>query len=259
MDQKFINQMFDLSGKIALITGSSRGLGLAYAEGYLKAGATVVLNGSHQDALDRTVAALREKGYPAYGRCFDVSDEKQVEENVAWIEKEIGPIDILINNAGIHRRHMLAEMPAEDWRRVIDVNLTSAFLVGKAVANRMIPRGHGKIINVTSLNAELARANIGNYSAAKGGLKMLTKSMATEWGRFGVTVNAVGPGYIETDLTKKLVEDPQFDGWVKSEVPLGRWGRPEDIVGTTIFLGASASDYINGFTVYVDGGWQACL
>lgn len=254
-----MNSLFDISGKIALITGSGRGLGLAYAKGYLEAGATVILNSTTEEALQKTVAKLRAEGYDAYGLCFDVSDESAVESAVEKIETEIGPIDILINNAGIHRRSPLSEMPLESWKRVLDVNLTGAFITGKAVAARMISRKKGKIINITSLNAELARNNIANYSSAKGGLKMLTKSMATEWGHYGITCNAIGPGYIETDLTKPLVEDPEFNAWVTGEVPLGRWGVPEDIIGTAIFLGSAASDYINGHTIYVDGGWQASL
>ena len=253
------NSMFDVSDKTVVITGSSRGLGLAYAKGYLEAGATVVMNASGKETLTKVTAELKSRGYKAYAYAFDVSDEEQVKKAVDSIEEKVGPIDILINNAGIHRRNMLIDMTSEEWRKVIDVNLTSAFLVGQAVARKMIPRGKGKIINITSLNAELARQNIANYSSAKGGLKMLTKSMATEWGRYGITCNAIGPGYIETDLTKPLTEDSEFDGWVKKEVPLGRWGKPEDIIGTAIFLGSSASDYINGYTIYVDGGWQACL
>ena len=253
------NPLFDVEGKIVLITGSGRGLGLAYAKGYLKAGATVILNSTSAEKLAETVAMLRADGYNAYGYSFDVSDENKVIEAIEEIENTIGPIDVLINNAGIHKRNMLINMSPNEWRKVIDVNLTSAFLVGQAVARKMMVRGTGKIINITSLNAELARANIANYSSAKGGLKMLTKSMATEWGPLGITCNAIGPGYIETDLTKPLVEDPKFDAWVKSEVPMGRWGKPEDIIGTAIFLGSAASDYINGYTIYVDGGWQACL
>lgn len=253
------NPLFDVEGKIVAITGASRGLGFAYAKGYLQAGAKVILNDIDLTELNAVVDELCASNYHAYGYSFDVSDENAVNENIEQIESNVGPIDILINNAGIHRRHMLLEMPAEDWRKVLDVNLTSAFLMGKAVAKKMITRGHGKIINVTSLNAELARANIANYSSAKGGLKMLTKSMANEWGEYGITCNAIGPGYIETELTKSLVEDPKFDAWVKSEVPLRRWGTPDDLIGTAIFLGSPASDYINGYTIYVDGGWQASL
>lgn len=252
--------LFDISGKVTLITGSSRGLGLAYAKGFLEAGAVVVLNGTNPETLKEVVDELKAKGYPAHGYAFDVSDPAEVKENIDAIEKEVGPIEILINNAGIHRRHLLLEMPVEDWNKVINTNLTSTFLVATEVARRMAQRGKGgKIINITSLNTEMARPNIGNYCASKGGLKMLTKSMATEWGKYGINVNALGPGYIKTDLTKPLVEDPSFNSWVCSEVPLGRWGDPEDLVGAAIFLASKASDYVTGFSLYVDGGWQACL
>lgn len=254
-----VNELFGVENKLVLITGSGRGIGLCIAEGYLKAGARVVLNNTQPEAMEALLLKLRAQGFEAYGYSFDVSSQEEVLHHVERIERELGPIDVLFNNAGIHRRAPLMDMSVEDWRRVLEVNLTSAFMVGQAVARRMMPRGRGKIINITSLNAELARANIGNYAASKGGLKMLTKSMATEWGRYGITANALGPGYIATDLTRPLQEDPEFDRWVKSEVPLGRWGKPEDLLGAAIFLGSPASDYINGFTLYVDGGWQASL
>lgn len=251
--------LFSVRGKIVFITGSGRGIGLALARGYLEAGAQVVLNNTKPEEMTKLVARLWAEGLSAHGYSFDVSLQEDVTKHVDLIEREVGPIDVLINNAGIHRRAPLADMTAEDWRKVIDVNLTSAFLVGQAVARKMFPRGRGKIINITSLNAEMARTNIANYVASKGGLKMLTKAMATEWGKQGITTNAIGPGYIATDLTKPLQDDPSFDSWVKSEVPLGRWGKPEDLIGTALFLGSAASDYINGFTIYVDGGWQASL
>lgn len=254
-----MGSLFSVAGKTVLITGSSRGLGYAYAKGYAEAGATVILNGTDAAKLEAAVRSLRGEGHTVFGYGFDVSDKGAVQANLSRIENEVAPIDILINNAGIHRRAPLVDMSDADWRRVIDVNLTSAFLVGQAAAKFMLRRGHGKIINITSLNAELARTNISNYSAAKGGLKMLTKAMATEWGQYGLNVNALGPGYILTDLTQQLADDPAFDAWVKSKVPQGRWGRPEDLVGAAIFLGSDASDYINGQTIYVDGGWQACL
>lgn len=254
-----MKELFDLTGKIALITGSGRGLGFTFAKGYVEAGVRVVVNDVSQEELDKAVAALKAIGGDVVGYCFDVTDEEQVEKSVADIEAQFGPIDILINNAGIHRRAPLEELSAENFRKVVDVNLTSAFIVGQSVAKRMITRKRGKIINITSLNAVMARPNIGNYCAAKGGLTMLTKSMATEWGRHNITTNAIGPGYFKTELTRILVEDPAFDAWVKSEVPLGRWGDPEDLIGAAVFLAAPASDYINGHTIYVDGGWQACL
>lgn len=254
-----MNGLFDLTGKIILITGGGRGLGFSFAKGYVQAGARVVLNDISQAELDKALPALREMGGDVAGYCFDVSNDVAVEQGIAAIEAEVGPIDVLVNNAGIHRRAPLDQMTAADFRKVVDVNLTSAFIVGQAVAKRMITRNKGKIINITSLNAVMARPNIGNYCAAKGGLTMLTKSMATEWGKYNINTNAIGPGYFKTELTRPLVEDPTFDAWVKSEVPLARWGEPDDLIGTAIYLAAAASDYVNGFTVYVDGGWQACL
>lgn len=253
------SNLFDVSGKIVVITGSGRGIGLSLAKGFLEAGARVVLNNTKAGALEKLVRELRESGLDAYGYTFDVSDPQAVAEYVDRIEREVGPIDVLVNNAGIQRRAPLIEMTNDDWNKVLSVNLTAAFQMGQAVARRMMQRGRGKIINISSLNAELARTNIGNYSASKGGLKMLTKAMATEWGGQGITANALGPGYIATDLTRPLQDDPAFDSWVKSEVPLRRWGKPEDLIGTAIFLASAASDYINGTTIYVDGGWQASL
>jgi gluconate 5-dehydrogenase len=201
-----MQNIFDLTGKIALITGSARGLGFTFAKGYVQAGARVVLNDVSQEELDKAIATLKEMGGEAFGYCFDVTDQEAVEKCVAEIEAKIGPIDILINNAGIQRRAPLDEMTADTFRKVVDVNLTSAFIVGQSVAKRMITRKRGKIINITSLNAVMARPNIGNYCAAKGGLTMLTKSMATEWGRHNITTNAIGPGYFKTELTRILVE-----------------------------------------------------
>ncbi|MGI6739533.1 MAG: SDR family oxidoreductase [Christensenellales bacterium] len=254
-----IQSLFSVAGKIVFVTGSGRGIGLAIAKGYIAAGAKVVLNNTRSDVLEELVAHLRSQGGDVYGYSFDVSNEQEVLRYIDKIEQEVGPIDVLFNNAGIQRRAPLDQMTLNEWQDVLNVNLTSAFLVGQAVAKKMIPRGTGKIINVLSLNAELARTNIANYAASKGGLKMLTKAMATEWGPHGITANGLGPGYISTDMTRVLEQDPAFDSWVKSEVPLARWGKPEDLVGTAIFLGSPASDYINGFTVYVDGGWQASL
>lgn len=259
-DTALKNEIFDIKGKIALITGSTQGLGYTFAKGYLEAGAKVVLNGRNAEKLDMAVKTLRSEGFnDVYGYAFDVAEQAEVQRAVQAIEREVGPIDILVNNAGIHQRAMLDEMTLAQWENVIRTNLTGAFIVGQSVAKRMMERGHGKLINITSLNSELARVNIANYSSAKGGLKMLTKSMATEWGRKGITVNAIAPGYFHTELTQPLMADPAFDGWVKSEVPLGRWGEPEDLIGTAIFLASPASDYINGFTIAVDGGWQASL
>ena len=252
--------MFSLEGHIALVTGSAQGLGNQIARGMLQAGAKVVLSDISQAALDKATAALKEEGHEVPGYAFDISNEEQVEAAVSRIENEVGPIDILVNNAGIHKRDLLIDMPVENWRKVIDVNLTGAFITGRAVARGMIKRNYGKIVNISSINAMMVRPNIGNYCAAKGGILTLTKSMATEWGQYNINVNAVGPGYFLTALTKPLSEDPEFDAWVKSEVPLRRWGDPtKDLAGVAVMLASNAADYISGQTIYVDGGWDACL
>lgn len=251
--------IFDLSGKVALVTGSAQGLGNIIARGYLEAGATVVLSDINPATLEKAAEVFRAEGYVTPWYAFDISNEEQVNEAVEKIEKEVGPISILVNNAGIHKRDLLIDMPVENWRKVIDVNLSGAFIVGRAVARHMIERRYGKIVNIASINAMMVRPNIGNYCAAKGGIVTLTKSMATEWGQYNITVNAIGPGYFLTDLTKPLSEDPEFDAWVKSEVPLRRWGDPKDLCGVATMLAAPASDYISGQTIYVDGGWQSCL
>ena len=249
-----MTNIFSLEGRVALVTGSAQGLGNIIARGMKDAGAKVVLSDVNPATLQ---AAAAELGVPGYA--FDISNETQVTEAVAKIEAEVGPIDILVNNAGIHKRSLLIDMPVENWRKVIDVNLSGAFIVGRAVARGMIARKYGKIINIASINAMMVRPNIGNYCAAKGGIVTLTKSMATEWGEFGINVNAIGPGYFLTDLTRPLSEDPEFDAWVKSEVPLRRWGDPKDLVGLAVMLASPAANYISGQTIYVDGGWQACL
>ncbi len=254
-----MNNLFSLEGRIALVTGSARGLGYTVARGLLDAGAKVVLNDVSAASLERAQASLRVEGFEVPAYAFDISDEGGVTEAVSAIEREVGPVDILVNNAGIHRRNLLIDMPVEDWRKVIDVNLSGAFIVGRAVARGMIARRRGKIINIASINAQMVRPNIGNYCAAKGGIVTLTKSMATEWGEYNINVNAIGPGYFLTDLTRPLSEDVAFDAWVRSEVPLRRWGEPGDLVGLAVLLASPASDYISGQTIYVDGGWQACL
>ncbi|SEQ94078.1 3-oxoacyl-ACP reductase FabG [Piscibacillus halophilus] len=251
--------LFNVENKIVLITGSTRGLGLSLAKGFSDAGATVIINGRKQSEVDSVVKHIQDHGGQAYGAAFDVTKAEDIEESIQNIEKEVGPISVLINNAGIHRRNPLEELSLEDWQTVLDVNLTSAFNVSKLVFPYMKKHEKGKIINITSLNAEKARPNIANYSAAKGGLKMLTKSMATEWGPYNIQTNAIGPGYFKTDMTEKLVNDHNFNNWVKSEVPLQRWGVPEELIGTAIYLASDASNYVNGHTVYVDGGWQASL
>ena len=206
-----------------------------------------------------SVEALKKEGYKVYGYAFNVTNESEVAKNIALIEENVGPILVLINNAGTQRRAPLEQMSLDDWKTVLDVDLNSVFIVSQAVAKYMIPRKQGRIINITSLNAEGARITIANYCAAKGGLKMFTKSMATEWGKYNILTNAIGPGYFLTDLTIPREEDPKFDAWVKGKVPLQRWGNPEELVGAAIFLSSDAASYVNGHTLYVDGGWQASL
>jgi gluconate 5-dehydrogenase len=251
--------LFSLHGKRALITGSGQGIGLTLARGLASAGAAVVLNDIDPVRLDRAVAALLAEGIAADGVGFNVSQPAEVGPAVADLIGRVGPVDILFNNAGIHRYAMLADMEIARWQEVIDVNLTGAFVVAQAVGRTMIARGSGKIVNLCSLMSEAARPSTGNYAAAKGGLKLLTKAMAVEWGSHGVQVNGIGPGYILSDLTRPLAAKPEFDAWVKSRTPAGRWGTPEDLIGAAIFLASAASDFVNGHVLYVDGGFLATL
>ncbi len=254
-----MSSLFDVSDRVVLITGSSRGLGLAFAQGFAQAGARVVVNGTRPETVEPAVKSLKEAGGQAVGYPFDVTDPESVSGAVARIEDKVGPIDVLINNAGIQRRAPLSDMTLTEWDAVLCTNLTSAFVVGRTVAAGMVARGRGCIINITSLNAEGARPTIANYVASKGGLDALTRSMATEWGPHGVRTNAIAPGYFVTDLTRPLVDDPEFDRWVKSNVPLRRWGDPRELVGAAIFLSSDAASYVNGRTIHVDGGWRSSL
>ena len=252
--------LFDLSGRTALITGSVRGIGFSLAEGLGEAGATVIVNGRRQLAVDEAVARLQAKGYQARGTVFDVSDEAAVVAAFAAFDKDEVNIDILINNAGIQFRKPMVELELKDWQRVIDTNLNAAFLVGREAAKRMIARARGgKIINIASLTSEAARATVAPYTAAKGGIKMLTRSMAAEWAKFNIQANSIGPGYILTEMNTALIENPEFDAWVKSSNPAGRWGKPEELAGTAVYLSSDASNYVNGQIIYVDGGWLSVL
>jgi gluconate 5-dehydrogenase len=250
--------LFDLNGRTALITGSSQGLGLAFARGLARAGAAIVLNGRDEKKLAAAAVQLRGEGARVTVAAFDVTDGAATARGVERIE-EAGPIDILVNNAGIQRRAPLVEMSEAQWREVIDTNLTSAFLVARVVAPRMIARRAGKIINICSLMSEVGRATTGPYTAAKGGLKMLTRAMTVEWARHNLQVNGIGPGYFATELTKPLVENPEFNAWVCQRTPAGRWGNPEELVGAAVFLASAASDFVNGQIIYVDGGMLAAL
>jgi gluconate 5-dehydrogenase len=253
------NPLFDLTGRRALITGSSQGLGFAMARGLAEAGAAVILNGRDAAKLARATGELTAAGLRATSWAFDVTNENEVAAAVGGLSSHHGPIDILVNNAGIHHRSPLIDMTLADWDAVLRADLTSAFLVTRAVVPGMILRGRGKIINVCSVISEVARPTIANYAAAKGGLKMLTRSMAVEWGRHNIQANGIGPGYMLTDLNTSLAADPKFDAWIKGRTPAGRWGRPDEVAGAAVFLAAPASDFVNGHVLYVDGGVLAAL
>ena len=254
-----IERLFGLSGTVALITGSSAGIGLALARGLAAADARVVINGRDTAKVDAVVARLREDGLRADAAPFDVTDPAAITAAVERIESAIGPIDILINNAGIQRRAPLEEFDPEMWREVMRTNLDSVFFVGQAVARCMIPRRRGRIVNIGSVQSELARLNIAPYTASKGGVKMLTKGMATDWGRYGLRINAIGPGYFRTELNAALVDDAKFSAWLTARTPMGRWGDVDELVGAAIFLASEASSFVNGHMLYVDGGITACL
>ncbi len=251
--------IFDLSGRTALVTGSSRGLGRAMAEGLANAGARILINGTDASRVAQTVKEFSDKGYSAEAAAFDVTSESSILEAFSRFDASGIEIDIVINNAGIQFRKPMVELETADWQRVIDTNLTSAFMIGREAAKRMIPRGYGKIINIGSLTSELARATVAPYTVAKGGVKMLTRAMAAEWAQHGIQSNAIGPGYMLTDMNQALIDNPEFDAWVKGRTPSRRWGRPEELIGTAVFLASSASDYVNGQIIYVDGGMLAVL
>ena len=251
--------LFDLRGKVTLIAGSSHGLGFAIARGLGQAGATLVLNGRDEGNLRNAISVLSGEGLTVYGYAFDVRDEEKIQAQIPLIEKEVGPIHTLVNSAGIQRRGPLESIEESTWREVNDINLTGVFLASKHVAQKMIARKSGKIINICSLMSEFGRPTTGPYTAAKGGVKMLTKAMALEWAKYNIQVNGIGPGYFLTPMTKPLAEDPEFDAWIRSRTPAGRWGDPAELVGTAIYLASSASDFVTGQIIYVDGGILAAL
>lgn len=256
-----MNPLFDLKGKVGLITGGTHGLGMAMAMGLGQAGATLVINGhSSQEKIDKALETYRAEGITAHGYLFDVTQEAAVMESVAQIESEVGPIDILVNNAGIIKRIPLVEMSVEEWDQVIRTDLTGVFIMSKHVVKGMMERGAGKIINICSMMSELGRNTVGAYAAAKGGLKMLTQNMATEWARHNIQVNGIGPGYFATSQTAPIrVDGHPFNDFILQRTPAGRWGDPADLAGTAVFLAAPASDYINGQVIYVDGGILATI
>ena len=257
--------MFSLEGKVALVTGASYGIGYAIAKGFAEAGAKIVFNDINQELVDKGLAAYKADGIEAKGYVCDVTDETAVNELVAKIEKEVGVIDILVNNAGIIKRIPMTEMSAEDFRKVIDVDLNAPFIVSKAVIPSMIKKGHGKIINICSMMSELGRETVSAYAAAKGGLKMLTRNICSEYGEHNIQCNGIGPGYIATPQTAPLREKQPdgsrhpFDSFIISKTPAARWGNPEDLVGPAVFLASDASNFVNGHVLYVDGGILAYI
>ncbi len=254
-------ELFNLKGKIALVTGSTHGLGMAMAMGLGKAGATVIINGnSSQQKIDDAIKEYQKEGIKVFGYKFNVSDEADVKQMINTIQTEVGPIDILVNNAGIIKRTPLEEMEVADFREVIDLDLVSPFIMSKHVAKSMIARKQGKIINICSMMSELGRNTVGAYAAAKGGLKMLTKNMATEWAKHNIQVNGIGPGYFATSQTAPIrVDGHPFNDFIISRTPAGRWGDPEDLQGAAIFLASKASDFVSGHILYVDGGILATI
>ncbi len=251
--------LFDLTGRIALITGSSKGIGYAIAEALADAGAEVVLNARNGKELEEARARLAVGGRKVHAAPFDVSDQRAVADAVDRIERDIGPIAILFNNAGIQRRGPLIDVKPDTWRELMATNLDAVFFVGQAVARKMIPRGRGKIVNTCSLTSEVGRATIAAYTTAKGAVKMLTKSMCVEWARHGIQANGIGPGYFKTELNRALFEDEAFTDWVTKRTPAGRWGDVAELKGVALFLASDASSFVNGQVIYVDGGLLASM
>lgn len=253
--------LFDIKGKNALVTGSTHGLGMAMARGLGLAGATIVVNGnSSQEKIDNAVAEYKKEGINAVGYKFNVANEAEVMAAISKIETEVGQIDILINNAGIIKRTPLIEMEVEDFKAVIDIDLVSPFIVSKHVVKGMISRKEGKVINICSMMSELGRNSVGAYAAAKGGLKMLTQNMATEWAKHNIQVNGIGPGYFATSQTAPIrVEGHPFNDFIINRTPAAKWGDPNDLAGSAIFLSSKASDFVNGHILYVDGGILATI
>jgi gluconate 5-dehydrogenase len=255
-----MNNQFDLTGKVALVTGATHGLGMAMAKAIGKAGAKLVINGNTPQKMENALVEYKREGIEVHGHLFDVTKEEQVISNIEAIENEIGPISILVNNAGMIKRIPALEMEVADFRQVLDVDLTGPFIMSKHVAKYMVQRKAGKIINICSMMSELGRNTVSAYAAAKGGLKMLTRNLATEWAKHNIQVNGIGPGYFATDQTAPIrVDGHPFHEFIINRTPAGRWGDPDDLGGTAVFLSSKASDFINGQIIYVDGGILATI
>ena len=253
-------KLFDLSGKNALLTGATHGLGMAMAKGLGDAGANLIINGHSTERMEKAVKEYNDYGLDVHSYLFDVTQEKEIAENVSKIEKEVGTVDILVNNAGIIKRVPLADMDVEDYKEVIDVDLVGPFIMAKHVVQGMIKRQKGKIINICSMMSEMGRDTVGAYAAAKGGLKMLTRNMATEWARYNIQVNGIGPGYFATEQTAPIRKDGHpLHEFIQNRTPAGVWGEPRQLAGSAIFLASEASDFVNGHILYVDGGILATI
>ena len=252
------NNLFDLTGRRILVTGSNGGIGYSLAFGLAQHGATVILNGRNAEKLQAAADLLRAQGLSVERARFDVTDEAEVADAVARLDP-LGGVDVLINNAGVQRRISLEHVDLATWNEVLRSNLTSAMLVSREIAKRMIQKRAGKIINVCSLMSDVGRITTGPYTAAKGGLKMLTKAMCADWAQYNIQINAIGPGYFITEMTQVLADNPEFDAWVKGRTPARRWGKPEELVGSAVFLSSAASDFVNGQIIYVDGGMISVL
>ena len=250
--------LFSVEGKRALVTGSSQGIGLALAKGLAEHGAAVVLNGRDPSKIEAAVAEVSAAGYKVSTAIFDVTSAEAVRNGIEAVEGE-GPIDILINNAGMQFRTPLEDFPVDRWEQLLSTNISSVFFVGQAVARHMIPRGRGKIINVASVQSELARPGIAPYTATKGAVKNLTRGMCADWAKHGLQVNAIAPGYFKTPLNQALVDSPEFSDWLEKRTPAARWGNVEELIGAAVFLASEASSFVNGHTLYVDGGITTCL
>lgn len=254
-----MTQMFDLGGRTALITGSTMGIGRGLAKGLAEAGATVILNGRDKGRLETAAAEFKTDGFTVHTLSFDATDAEGAAAAIDGFEAENGPIDILVNNAGMQHRGPLEDFAPADFDRLMRTNVNSVFYVGQAVARHMIGRGRGKIINIASVQTALARPGIAPYTASKGAVANLTKGMATDWAKHGLQINAIAPGYFDTPLNKALVEDPEFCAWLEKRTPAGRWGKIEELVGACVFLASDASSFVNGHTLFVDGGITASL
>lgn len=252
-------ELFSLDGRIALVTGSSQGIGFALARGLAEHGATVIINGRDRNKVDAAVISLEEEGHTVFASGFDVTDAEEVRVAIDAIEDEIGALDILVNNAGMQYRAPLEDFPVEKWHQLLETNISSAFYAGQAAARHMIARGRGKIINIASVQSELARPSIAPYAATKGAIRNLTRGMATDWARHGLQINAIAPGYFMTPLNQALVDDPEFTAWLEKRTPAGRWGDVEELVGAAVFLSSDASTFVNGQVLHVDGGITASV